>query len=159
ASATSLPTSALDFAGRTASGEPAHVTLPRFVPADPITVELFATPRSTAEEPEIRELWVLQSGFALQQRSGEWVFKADGGGGHVEIKARGVDAGRRAHIACVSTGKEMRLFVDGRLASKSLVSIELGREPRLALLGSQYLGPNFAPCDGTIDEVRISKTA
>ena len=156
------PQYALDFNYQLQIGN-AHVELPPLLrPFEPCTVEMYVTPRSVPDTWDIRQLFIVGEGVALYQQGRNWVWATPGKDNTYDrvVVERGVVIGRRVHLAGVSTGKELRLFIDGRLAGKTPLLGDLRVVPSACLLGG--LAANFdafKPLDGLIDEVRISKVA
>ena len=164
---TNLPQYALDFNHRLREGN-AHVVLPPLLrPFEPCTVEMYVTPRSVSDIWDNRLLFIVGEGVQLRQQKSNWDWFTPGKDGATDrtsidrvVVEGGVMVGRRTHLAGVSTGKELRLYVDGRLAGKAPLLGDLSVSASASLLG----GPNatfdaFEPFDGLIDEFRISKGA
>lgn len=140
----------------------AYVKLLPLSARDPVTVEVYVTPRIAVEARQHRSVCFVADSLNLKQVGDNWVFNAGTGQGTVaSVRQAGVVSGQRVHLAGVSTGKELRLFVDGKLAESKPLLLELATEPHDCYLGAKpgEYGPAWAPFDGTIDEVRISKTA
>jgi hypothetical protein len=68
--------------------------------------------------------------------------------------------GRRMHLAAVSTARELRLFVDGRLAGTVTLDAAIPAATRLCAIGGlPTVGARWEPLDGLIDQIRISAAA
>lgn len=152
---------ALDLNQRLAQGE-ARVEPPFTLrPSEPTTIEMYVTPRS-AGSLDYWNLFVGGGGVQLRQQKNNWhwiVPQKDGTYAIVDT-AGGVVPGRRTHLAGVSTGKELRLYVDGHLAGKCPVSGELNNAAGPCLIGGHAEHfERWSPFDGLIDAVRISKVA
>ena len=155
---------ALEFDGKTS-----YVVTPlRFQPDRPITVEAIVVPRTDGGtlqyvigDAENRE------GFALAAFNQAWTMQLLWN--TVSATSRAPVAAQQAvHLAGVYDGKEIRLYVDGAL-QQSLPGVSSGISGVPILIGAHPCRPGrptFPFCnhinnyfDGTIDEVRISKTA
>ena len=156
------PQYALDFNDKLETGS-ARVELPPILrPFEACTIEMYATTRSVLDKWDNRTLFISGGGMQLLQQKNNWSWGRsepgkDGTYDRVDVEAS-VLARRRMHLAGISTGKELRLFIDGHLAGKAPLVGDLPVVAGVCLLG----GPNvisdaFPPFDGLIDEVRISK--
>ena len=156
------PQYALDFNYKLEVGN-AHVELlPILRPFEACTVEMYVTTRSVLDKWENRLLFYSGFGMQLLQQKDYWSWSRthpskDGTYDRVRVEGS-VFARRRMHLAGISTGKELRLFIDGHLAGNTPLVGDLPVVAGVCLLG----GPNvisdaFPPFDGLIDEVRISK--
>ena len=155
---------ALDVSAASARPQEAGVELPRNVRAsDPLTVEMWVRPRSVAAASESRQLWSLAGVLELKQYADHWVWQRNNRLQTPRIEQVSVPMGpvnRLAHLAAVSTGKELRLYVDGQLAGTQTLVNPLPPTPGLVhALVSGGDAASYRPFDGTIDEVRISKVA
>lgn len=145
--------------------EPASVELPRFlVPSDPMTIEMQITPRSRTPEAVSRGLWSLAGVLELKQYGDRlvWQRNNDQAAPKIEqVAATMPDYGRRLHVAAVSTGTELRLFIDGKLAEKKTLVNPLpsNQDLPINLFGFEGSNGGYQPFDGTVDKIRISKTA
>jgi len=153
---------ALDFNYPAEVGN-AHVELPPMLrPFEPYTVEMYVTPRSVSGVWDNRSLFIMGGGAQLKQKNRNWDWFTPGKDNTYD-RVVGEDAvlvGRRTHLAGVSTGKELQLFIDGHLAGKTPLLGNLGVVASGSLLGG--IAENleeWKPFDGVIDEVRISKIA
>ena len=145
----------------------ARVGLPQFLDREkPFTVEMVVTPRSLPETTaKNRKLWQFEF-FDLKQYGDQWEWlpnvTGDDGKRIPGITARGaVQPGKRACLAGVWTGKELRFFVDGRLIG-STTPAKL--PPPLTYNSHSFGGkhedsPVYGPFDGILHEARISQTA
>ena len=145
----------------------ARVGLPQFLDREkPITVEMVVTPRSIpGTAAKNRKLWQFEF-FDLKQYGDQWEWLAniygDDGKRLPALTARGaVQPGKRAHLAGVWTGKELRFFVDGRLTGSTTVT----KLPAPLTYNSHAIGGkhqdsvDYGPFDGILHEARISQTA
>ncbi len=152
---------ALDFSSDD-DDNPPHVLLPKILhQQQPFTVEMFVK----AEKSRGLKHQML---FNLQGRPKLFVSGNDSlvwQVQHTPTSAESWNAmtkmpfGRRFHVAAVSTGSEIRLFIDGQFVDKSemtisnyLFSAEIGGNP-------QNKHPSWGVLNGQIDQVRISNTA
>ncbi len=158
------PQYALDFNYKLETGN-ARVELPPILrPFEACTVEMYVTTRSVLDKWDNRVLFISGGGMQLLQQKNNWswswsVPSKDGTYNRVIVEGS-VLARRRMHLAGVSTGKELRLFIDGHLAGKTPLVGDLPVVAGPCLLGG--LAANFeafTPFDGLIDEVRILKVA
>jgi hypothetical protein len=158
--------SALDLSSPSEGGV-AHVTLPQFANFDgPVTVEMYATPRTIDEPTKLRQLFSIGGATAHLRQVGEsWIWAVTANDSTTPKQAvapKAVQVGKRVHLAGVFAGAELRLFVGGRRAATTLFEGSPKSPPgkAAAAIGkSAKAGPGFAPFDGTIEEVRISKSA
>ncbi len=145
----------------------ARVGLPQFLDREkPITVEMVVTPRSLpGATAKNRKLWQFEF-FDLKQYGDQWEWLAnvygDDGKRLPALTARGVvQPDKRAHLAGVWTGKELRFFVDGKLIG----STTLTKLPAPLTYNSHVIGGknqdsvDYSPFDGILHEARISQTA
>ncbi len=158
------PQYALDFNYKMETGN-ARVELPPMLrPFEPCTVEMYVTTRSVLDKWDNRVLFISGGGMQLLQQKNNWswswsVPSKDGTYNRVIVDGS-VLARRRMHLAGVSTGKELRLFIDGHLAGKTPLVGDLPLVAGPCLLGGLAANfDGFTPFDGLIDEVRISKGA
>src|SRR5262249_8174856 len=96
----------------------------------------------------------LQTTLSIQERGNTWTFGVTSTAMRpfLATAPSPIVKGRRTHVAGVRVGKELRLYLDGKLASK--VDVE---EPMAESKNPFTLGGNvFA---GLIGEVRISRVA
>ncbi|MDX1969270.1 MAG: SUMF1/EgtB/PvdO family nonheme iron enzyme [Planctomycetaceae bacterium] len=152
---------ALDFSSDD-DDNPPHVLLPKILhQQQPFTVEMFVK----AEKCRGLKHQML---FNLQGRPKLFVSGNDSlvwQVQHTPTSAESWNArtkmpfGRRFHVAAVSTGTEIRLFMDGQFVDKSEMTIsnylfyaEIGGNP-------QNQHASWGVLNGQIDQVRISKTA
>lgn len=152
---------ALDFSSDD-DNNPPHVLLPKILhQQQPFTVEMFVK----AEKSRGLKHQML---FNLQGRPKLFVSGNDSlvwQVQHTPTSAESWNAmtkmpfGRRFHVAAVSTGTEIRLFIDGQFVDKSEMTIsnylfyaEIGGNP-------QNKHPSWGVLNGQIDQVRISNTA
>lgn len=152
---------ALDFSSDD-DDNPPHVLLPKILhQQQPFTVEMFVK----AEKSRGLKHQML---FSLQGRPKLFVSGNDSlvwQVQHTPTSAESWNAmtkmpfGRRFHVAAVSTGTEIRLFIDGQFVDKSEMTIsnylfyaEIGGNP-------QNKHPSWGVLNGQIDQVRISNTA
>jgi formylglycine-generating enzyme required for sulfatase activity/serine/threonine protein kinase len=152
----------LDFSARAPSGGTARVELPEWLPNGPLTIEMYTTPRVVPPPNRFRRFFVQGGGGELAQFGDAWTWqisrpKEDRLDRVFEPKS--VIAGKRVHVAAISTGKELRLFLDGRPMGSTPITIALGTEPRGMLIGGNAPGSGADPTEATIDELRISKIA
>jgi serine/threonine protein kinase len=159
----SAPKPALDFNYRVSEGF-ARVEVPRVLhPTKPLTVELAVTMQTPSGGN--LPLFSTPRGFILKTWGNNTV---DWAGprtalnelSNLVVARDALKESQRAHVAAVSTGTELRLFIDGRLAGKAplLVSPPEGLAAGL-IGGSVNSAPTWNPLNGLIDEVRISKVA
>ena len=145
----------------------ARVGLPQFLDREkPITVEMVVTPRSVpGAAAKNRKLWQFEF-FDLKQYDDQWEWLAniygDDGKRLPALTARGaVQPDKRAHLAGVWTGKELRFFVDGKLIGSTTVA----KLPAPLTYNSHSLGGkhqdsvDYSPFDGILHEARISQSA
>ncbi len=151
---------ALDFAASVDVG--AAVDLPAMLRGnEPLTVEICLRPRVIPLTRRNCYLWSRRN-LVLKQTESDWLWNMSNPDLSLEsVKAKNtVQPGRRAYLAGVSTGSELRLFVDGQLVGTSPFDGQVISEALPCRLG--MLRPfswAWGPFDGTIDTVRISKVA
>ncbi|MDX1944693.1 MAG: LamG domain-containing protein [Pirellulaceae bacterium] len=161
----SSPNFALAHAPQVAGTTPVAVELPRvLVPSDSFTVELTATPRSLAPAQQSRALWSLAGRLELKQYADRWVFQHNNPTGTPKLEqviAPIGEVGRPVRLAAVSTGQEMRLFVEGKLVEsrKYAGPLPSTRGVPMSLASSGAGNSTYAPFDGTLDEIRLSSAA
>jgi len=129
-----------------------NITLDSKIPAGPI-----------ADKWDNRVLFVNPNGLQLvqQQTYLDWSGPLKPNSKDSRVRAKdAIKVGQRMHLAGVSTGQELRLFVDGQLAGKTPLVSDLAKAAGQSYLGSLSFNLDaFNPLDGLIDEVRISKVA
>ena len=160
-SAMEPPQYALDFNDRLESGN-ARVVLPKMMrPDEACTVEMYFTARSVSEQKDNRVLFVNANGMQLVQQQMYLDWSGPLLASRKDNRVRAKDAikiGQRMHLAGVSAGKELRLFVDGQLVGQVPLINDLPSVASNCYLGSLPVNlDSFNPLDGLIDEVRISK--
>lgn len=128
---------------------------------DPMTIEMTIVPRSHADQGESRLFWTLAGRLELKQYEDTltWQFNNPGGQPSLEqVSLRDMPLSQPLHIAAVSTGKVLRLYVNGKLVGSRVLQYTLPtNRPPMILTGWGENGL-YGPFDGTIDEIRISKT-
>lgn len=156
---------ALDFSKRLPKGA-AFVRLPIALDLrKPLTVETFATIRSLADERQSRPLIHMSGHMELKQHGKAVTWTADGKPPNYVTGDAGPLLNRRVHLAGVSTGQELRLFIDGRQVGTVPLTVSLPPNLRPVILGygpvldAVESGPGYAPLDGTLEQVRISGSA
>src|SRR5262249_16440940 len=133
------------------------------------TVELTATARTAGDYSESRGLWRIDSAnrnlLELKQNGLNWVWNgqtSDAQGVRAKdcefaTVRQGVELGQRMHLAGVVTERELRVFVNGRLADEKLLSGTFASPALIHALGLKRQNfEGWAAFDGTIDEIRIS---
>lgn len=143
---------------------PPYADLPMLITLKaPFTIELYATPRSACALKEHRPILNLYGLFELKQFVDHWVWVATGDPPQRDMltSAETVEIGRRTHLAGVSTGKELLLFVNGRLQGRHPLVVQFPFEKKRGFLGlgNQYASDRYNNFDGLIDDVRISNVA
>jgi serine/threonine protein kinase len=155
---------ALDPAANPDGGNRVEVALPRVLRAsDPMTIEMYVMPRTHAAESESRALWSLAGRLELKQYADRWTWQHNNPSGTPKLEQLSTPIDglmKRVHLAAVSTGMEMRLFVDGkRVASRPYANALPSNQGVPMFLAPSDAGTSYVPFDGTIDEVRISSAA
>ncbi|MFO1041723.1 MAG: SUMF1/EgtB/PvdO family nonheme iron enzyme [Planctomycetaceae bacterium] len=157
------PQYALDFNYRIQDGIARVVLPPMLRPDEPCTVEMYFTPRSVSDKFDNRMLFVNANGVQLMQQQTylDWSGPLRPASKDNRIRVKdAVKAGKRTYLAGVSTGKELRFFVDGQLSGTIPLVGDLSRSASQCYLGSLSVNlDSFSPLDGLIDEVRISNVA
>ena len=106
-----------------------------------------------------------QRGFGLGQRRSQWTFRAwTTGKGDAQVSSgETVVSDRWVHLAGVLEGRQIRLYVDGKLQDQATVDGQFKPSNMPILIGAD---PNltggvekFTGFPGLIDEVRISSSA
>ncbi len=151
---------ALDFNNKLENGN-ARVVLPKMLrPNEACTVEMYFTARSVSDQRDNRVLFVNANGMQLVQQQMHLDWSGPLLASRKDNRVRATDAikvGQRMHLAGVSTGKELQLFVDGQLVGQALLINDLPTVAGYCYLGSLPVNlDSFKPLDGLIDEVRIS---
>jgi serine/threonine protein kinase len=136
------------------------------------TVELTASPRSAGDYSESRGLWRIDTAngnlLELKQNGLNWVWNgqtSDAQG----LKTKNFDfatartavqLGQRVHLAGVATERELRVFVNGKLADAKPLSGTFAHPALIHALGLKRQNfEGWVAFDGTIDEIRISTAA
>ena len=134
----------------------ARVELPDGVvrPREPCTAEMFVTARGSVDESSLVYGTPGLASMTLKQFGKNWNCLV----GDSQVVARdALVVGRRVHLAGVSTGKEIRLFVDGRWTGTRPIEGDLRDGAFSAMLGGLSTHwVKWGPFDGTIDEFRLS---
>lgn len=162
--ATPLPARfALDLNSELTSGT-AHVRVPKILQGpEPLTIEMRITPRKPSAPGKNRLLFALTGSLILKSVSGTdlyWQGPPTSPGEYPQVLARNaMRPGRPMHVAGVSTGKELRLYVDGYFMGKHAVELSPHPEGYCFLGGTNRSEADWEPFDSLIHEVRISKTA
>lgn len=151
---------AVAFDGRSALGLEMK---PSELPDGPFTVEAWVRPaNATATAPFIAK--TEQSEFAVNLSNNVPGFHCFLDGKYVSAIAptdQGIKSDQWAHIAGVFDGREMRLYVDGKLSAKvsasgarstNVLPLFIGADPNASALPTQYF-------QGAVDEYRLSRTA
>lgn len=129
--------------------------------ADPITVEMVVTPRSVP--PEDKRISLLWNSGALQlkQYRATWSFVASGTDGRLATAGdpRAFTLGARTHLAAVSSGQQLWLFVDGRMAATTPMTVPLPDKVYASFIAGPHAAGEKRPFDGLIHQVRISRGA
>ncbi|WP_417851257.1 LamG-like jellyroll fold domain-containing protein [Thalassoglobus sp.] len=151
------PAGDLDKVGRIAE-------FPRFIKLDaPMTIELTITPFSHVAEKEHRTLVSFAGALVLKQHheSLTWMrSNQDVEPAWEEVRLQKLPLHKPLQIAVVSTGKQLRLFVDGKLLGvQDLKILPSSLSSRIDLNPWSTKGSNHLPFDGTIDEIRFSNFA
>jgi len=141
--------------------------LPQIVSLDgPLTVEMYATPRTIDVPNKTRQLFAIGGAAANLRQVGEnWVWAVmsnDSPTPKQAVAVKAVQAGKRVHLAGVFAKTELRLFVAGHRSATVLFegSPKAPAGKAATAVGKPAkAGPNFAPFDGTIEEIRVSKSA
>ncbi|MBI1831112.1 MAG: hypothetical protein HYR84_06650 [Planctomycetes bacterium] len=137
----------------------AYVDLPPVLPFDQsFTVEMIVTPRGTTTTSMLFTARRGPSWYRLSQIGAAWRWAHhDKDVSLAESPNKLVQARMPTHNAGVSTGKELRLFVNGRLEKSTAL---IGTLPPMAVMKklAGRDGPR-ASFDGTMSAVRISKGA
>jgi hypothetical protein len=129
---------------------------------DPMTIEMTIVPRAHAGKGESRQLWSLAGKLDLKQyeQNLTWEFFHPNGTPRFEaVQLRDMPLGKPLRIAGVSTGKVLRLYINGKLVKSHVLKNTLpNNRPPMIPAGWGDGTNNYRPFDGTIDEIRISKT-
>lgn len=154
----------LEFSGKE------HVVIPklRYDGSHPLTLEAIVTP--TFSNPRSRSAVVANlqlSGIGIHFSGQRWVLHVnDGRSGNAGYASAGSDEKaelkQTVHVAGVYDGKNVHLFVDGKLQeSMNTTNGNHNASPFDFMIGADPGGKGKAHqfFDGMIDEVRISKTA
>jgi hypothetical protein len=108
--------SALRFT-TTDAANPARIDVPNgFDFTGPCTIEMFVTPASIADQRMNRLLFMAYPSLGLKQYEDDWQFAVIEPTVEIVRAKEAVRADERTHLAAVSTGREVRLFVNGVLA-------------------------------------------
>jgi hypothetical protein len=153
------------------SGNGSCVIIPklRYDGSHPLTLEAFATPVGRDDNPPRTCVLgnVELSGLAIHYRPDGWLFHVNDGReenrGYVTVAS---DAPPRlntqVHVAAVYDGKNVRLFIDGKLQSDVDATIHPHKASPFDFMIGADPDPQGKPHQffkGIIDEVRISKVA
>jgi len=127
-----------------------------------MTVEMYYTARSSWDIGH-QLLFGARGLLVLKQVTGglDWTGPREANANYNRIYAPNVlEAEQRVHIAAVSRGKELRLYLDGKQLGKAPLVREIPPETIAAELGSSIqASATWGPLNGLIDQVRISTTA
>ena len=148
---------ALDFSPKLADGY-ARVALPFTYPEDwQFTVELYATIASLAPRSVNRGI-VYSNEFQLKQTfKGLELVHVREDKSIDQVVFAAIESGKRMHIAAVSDGTEMRLYVKGALVGATPLRRDFARQSTI-VIGSLYMEHiNWSPFYGTIEQLRISR--
>jgi hypothetical protein len=122
---------------------------------------MYVTLRSAANSKN-RTLFDAGGQLILKQEGSNLIWhgpEKDGASSPWIVAKGAVVPGRRIHLAAVSTARELRLFVDGRLAGQGSLEAAIPATRLCAIGGVPTAGPKWEPLDGLIDQVRISTSA
>lgn len=153
------------------SGKGSCVTIPelRYDGSHPITLEALVIPHRRDDSPPRTCVLgnVELSGLAIHYRPDEWLFHVNDGReknrGYVTVSSD--DPPRLntpVHVAAVYDGKDVCLFIDGKLQSDSGFTIHPHKASPFDFMVGADPDPQGKPHQffkGIIDEVRISKVA
>jgi hypothetical protein len=154
----------VDLAGTTLKGFP-RIELPEPMKFDgPLTVEMYLTLHDV--ERNRNQLLFGATGI-LDLRTWKHELKWCGARNEGDVPyahaARVMRPGVRRHVAGVSTGKQVRLFLDGTLVKEAPLPTPLPTDPpadgRTYIGGFPWRGGGWLPLNGVIDEVRVSTAA
>jgi len=148
--ATPAPTA--DYALRFDGNSKVDVPTTSLAADKPFTFEAWATPDS-ADIGKQASIIAVPNVIALRTNftGGAWWFSMPGGSVSATTIKAGLGSKRPHHLAGVSTGKEILLFVDGKLVERKNSNAESLQAAKNIVLGENWRG--------LIDEVRISKVA
>src|SRR5262245_43500555 len=107
-------------------------------PSNPITVEVRATFRSLASPDQFRMIWLATDNLRLRQVNTDLSWTAIATDRFEHVPFLGLTIGRTYHIAGVSTGKALRLFVDGRRIGERPITSSLSKGPSETALGMPW---------------------
>jgi hypothetical protein len=146
---------------------PAGVSLPAaYQKTEPFTVEMWVTLYETKSDRQVERIWSLSDDVTLSRSNGRVLtFTAyHGSGSYTAVRAAyEIELGKRSHLACVSDGKGLSIFLDGRLLDHKELKGEIRRaeKPMLSVLGNLKPLPaeTHAYFNGNIDEFRFSNSA
>ena len=155
----------LDFSPQ-ANGIPAHVNLFDIDPSQPITVELYfslqpntGTKRGGISVPLFSAEWSLDlkrnapSDTIFWQAWDRKQEKLE----QERVFSPAIPLNQRVHLAAISTGRELRMYLDGRLCDKRKINVQLSNRNVPIKFGASW--DDRDPLNATFDEARISKVA
>jgi hypothetical protein len=159
----------LDFAPRLPRGG-AYVMSKSIDVRQPFTVEAYVTVRSVGDGRQHCPVCNVSGTFELKFFAHRIIWNGggrdDGVKNNQQVYIDGPDLNRRIHLAGVSTGKEIRLFVNGKAAGTTAIVGSLPHYSQSVTLGlGEWIDaavpgqPGYLPLDGTIDGFRLSNTA
>lgn len=146
-----------NFALRVSSG--AYVEMPslKLDPTAPHTIETWFTPHVLSHTDKHVAGWSASSSLYVDRTEMKWSFGLTRSGSSFSFLSSPTQAtiARRVHLAAVRTGREFRLFVDGKRVGKSQEDLAPLNNP----LGSFTLSSADYSFPGDYDEVRVSTIA
>ncbi|MBI1348706.1 protein kinase [bacterium] len=160
-SGTPVTKPALDFNIDTPQSLP-RIELSEPVPwNEPFTVEMFLSPQYTTS-PYRQLLFGTKQNLSLshwEQRL-QWHLPESPANQPFLITDKVLEAGKRYHIAGVSTGKALQIYVNGELQGTKPTSPVWGAPPSMQTIGGfDVRGQGWHQLGGAIDEIRISTIA
>jgi hypothetical protein len=128
---------------------------------EPLTVEVWAAPRSRPVAGISRYVWSLAGRLELRQTADAWAWSSwDGDRVDLIRFEDGVQLNHPVHLAGVSTGQELLFFVAGRLVGRQAITAQVGDSDQVpGMGGSKHDVKHYQSFDGTIHSLRISSAA
>ncbi|MBA4017762.1 MAG: hypothetical protein C0483_11360 [Pirellula sp.] len=157
----------VDYALDCSDGLAIEVPQSRVSSNAPITIEVTVRPMAIPPQESSNSGLCVVGGIQLKQystkRSDRHVWSLVAVSDIKEettINSQNYVANKTYRLAASSTGKEIRLFVDGLLVGSQQINGQLSPKPaRISIAGLGKESNGWFPFDGLIDEVRISKVA
>uniref|UniRef100_UPI003AA8C6FC LamG-like jellyroll fold domain-containing protein n=1 Tax=Thalassoglobus sp. TaxID=2795869 RepID=UPI003AA8C6FC len=138
--------------------------LPKFIKIDdPMTIEMTITPFSHGTSDESRSLLSFAGRLELKQYNEQLVWQRNNPGAALPAEYTPLvklPLHKPLRLAAVSTGKQLRLFVEGKLiGTHDLAVLPSSPSDLINLVAWAGDTGGYKPFDGTIDEIRFSNFA